>query len=77
MLMKMVSSTIIDLRPFDQRGDLSLGVNGGVRRLNSFRYDPSDIASPDRFWIFSLGRREENYPQSICLSGYILDNGDS
>jgi hypothetical protein len=35
------------------------------------------FASPDRFWIFSLGCREENYPCSICPDDYILDNGDS
>jgi hypothetical protein len=77
MSMKMTSSRVIDLRPFDQRRDLSPGVNGGVERLNSFRYGSSDLASPDRFWIFSLGRREENYPCSICPGGYIIDNGDS
>jgi hypothetical protein len=77
MSMKMTSSTIIDLQPFDRRRDLPPGVNGGVGRLNSFRYGPSDLASPDRFWIFSLGRREENYPHSICPGGYIIDNGDS
>jgi hypothetical protein len=77
MSMKMISSTIIDLRPFDRRRDLPPGVNGGVGRLNSFRYGPSDLASPDRFWIFSLGRREENYPRSICPGGYIINNGDS
>jgi hypothetical protein len=73
----MTSSIIIDLRPFDRRRDLPPGVNGGVGRLNSFRYGPSDLASPDRFWIFSLSRREENYPRSICPGGYIIDNGDS
>jgi hypothetical protein len=75
--MKMTSSIIIDLRPFDRRRDLPPGVNGGVERLNFFRYGPSDLTSPDRFWIFSLDRREENYPRSICPDGYIIDNGDS
>jgi hypothetical protein len=75
--MEMASSTIIDLRPFDRRQDLSPDVNGGVGGLNSFRYGPSDLASLDRFWIFSLGRREENYPRSICPGCYVLDNGDS
>jgi hypothetical protein len=75
--MEIVSSTIIDLWPFDRRRDLPPNVNGGVGRLNSLRYGPSDLASPDRFWIFSFGCREENYPCSICLGCYILDNGDS
>jgi hypothetical protein len=75
--MEMASSIIIDLWPFDRRRDLPRDVNGGVGRLNSFRYGPSDLASPDQFWIFSLGCREENYPRSICPGGYILDNGDS
>jgi hypothetical protein len=74
--MKMVSSTIIDLRLFDRRRDLSLGVNGNVGRLNSFRYGSSDFAS-DWFWIFSLSHREENYSRNICPGCYILDNGDS
>jgi hypothetical protein len=73
----MVPSTIIDLRPFDRRRDLLPGVNGGVGRLNSFRHGPLDLASPDRFWIYFLGCRKENYPCSICPGGYILDNGDS
>jgi hypothetical protein len=73
--MEMASSTIIDIRPFDRRRDLPPGINGGVGRLNSFRYGPSDLASPDRFWIFSLGCREKNYPHSISPGG--LDNGDS
>jgi hypothetical protein len=75
--MEMASSTIIDLWSFDRRRDLSPGVNGGVRRLNSFMYGPSDLASPDRFWIFSLGRREKNYPQNICCGCYVPGNGDS
>jgi hypothetical protein len=75
--MEMASSIIIDFRPFDRRRDLPSGVNGGVERLNSFRYGPSDLASPDQFWIFSLSCREENYPRSIYPGGYILDNGDS
>jgi hypothetical protein len=73
----MASSTIIDLWPFDRRRDLPPGVNGGVGRLNTFRYGSLDLASPDRFWIFSLGRREENFPRSICPGCYILGNGDS
>jgi hypothetical protein len=75
--MEMASSIIIDLQPFDRQQDLSFGINGGVERLNFFRYGPSDLALPDRFWILSLGRREENYPRNIYLGCYILDNGDS
>jgi hypothetical protein len=75
MSMKMASSIIIDLRPFDGRRYLPPGIDGGVEKLNSFRYGPSDLASPDRLWIFSLGRHEENYP---CNTGcYVLDNGGS
>jgi hypothetical protein len=75
--MEMAASTIIDLRHLDRRRDLPPGVNGGVGRLNSFRYGPSHLALLDRFWIFSLSRREENYPCSIFPGGYILNNGDS
>jgi hypothetical protein len=75
--MEMASSIIINLRPFDRQRDLPPGVNEGVGRLNSFRYDPSDLASPDRFWIFSLGRHEENYARNIYPVCYVLDNGDS
>jgi hypothetical protein len=77
MSMEMSLSIIIDLRPFDRRWDLSPGIDGGVGRLNPFRYGPSDLTSPDRFWIFSLGRHEKNYPRNICPGCYILDNGDS
>jgi hypothetical protein len=49
MSMEMASSIIIDLRPFDRRRDLPPGVNGGVGRLNSFRYGSSDLSSPDQF----------------------------
>jgi hypothetical protein len=77
MPMEMISSTIIDLRLFDRRRDLPPDVNGGVGRLKSFRYDPSNLSSPDRFWIFSLGRRKENYPRNIYLDCYFLDHGDS
>jgi hypothetical protein len=75
--MEMASSSIIDLWPFDRRRDLPPGVNGGVGRLNTFRHGSSDLASPDRFWIFSLGRRKENFLRSICPGCYILNNGDS
>jgi hypothetical protein len=75
--MEMTSSIIIDLSLFDRRRDHPPGVNGGVRRLNSFRYGLSDLTSSHRFWIFSLGRRKENYPPSIYPDGYIINNGDS
>jgi hypothetical protein len=77
MSMEMTSSKIIDLWPFDLRRDLPFDVNGGVGRLNSFRYGPSNLTSPDRFWIFSLDRREENYLRDICPGCYVLNNGDS
>jgi hypothetical protein len=75
--MEMASSTMIDLRPFDRRRYLPPSVNGGVGRLYSFRYGPSDLASSDRFWIFSLGQREENYPRNIYPGYYVIENGDS
>jgi hypothetical protein len=77
MSMEMTSFIIIDLRPFDRRWNLSPGVNGGCWNIKKMRYGPSDLASPDRFWIFSLGRRKENYPHNIFLICYVLDNGDS
>jgi hypothetical protein len=36
-----------------------------------------DLASPDRSWIFSHGRREEYYPRNNFPGCYVLDNGDS
>jgi hypothetical protein len=75
--MKMALSIIIDLGSFDRRWDLPPVVNGGVGRLNTFRYGPSDLASPDQFCIFSLSRREENYSRNIYLDCYVLDNSDS
>jgi hypothetical protein len=77
--MEMASSTIIDLQPFDRRRDLLPDINGGVGRLKSFRYGPLDLdlASPDRFWIFSLGHHKEIYPRNICPDYYVLDNGVS
>jgi hypothetical protein len=77
MPMKMVSSTIIDLRPFVRRRDLHPGVSGSVGRSTFSRYGPSDLASPDQSWIFSHGCREEYYPRNICLGCYILGKGDS
>jgi hypothetical protein len=77
MSMDMASSTIFDLWPFDLRRDLPPSVNGGVGRSNSFRYVLPDLPSPNRFWIFSLGHREKNYPRNICPGCYVLDNGDS
>jgi hypothetical protein len=31
---------------------------------------------PSRFWSFSHGCREEDYPRNICPGCYVLDNGD-
>ena len=75
--MEMVSSAISDLPRFVRWRDTLPDVNGGFGRLSLSRYGSSDLASPDRFWIFSLGCREEDYPRSFCLGCYILDNGDS
>jgi hypothetical protein len=74
--MEMASSTIIDLRFFLRRRDLCPGVNGSVGRKFS-RYGSSDLASPDRSWIFSHDRREEYYPRNNFPGCYVLDNGDS
>jgi hypothetical protein len=38
---------------------------------------PSDLASPDRFWIFCRYCREEDYPCSFGPGCYVLDNGDA
>ena len=74
--MEMASSTISDLRPFVRRRVL-LGVNGGVVRLQFYRYGLPDLISPSQFWSFSLGCREEDYPRNIYPGCYVLDNGDS
>jgi hypothetical protein len=75
--MEMASSTIIDLWFFLRRRDLRPGVNGSIERLQFSRYDSLDLASPDRSWILSHGRREEYYPRNNFSSCYILDNSDS
>ena len=75
--MEMASSAISDLRAFVRRRDLLPDVNGGVERLQSSRYGPSDLASLDRFWIFCRCCREEDYSRSFCPGCYVLDNGDS
>ena len=75
--MEMASSAISDLRPFVRRRDLLPGVNGGVEQSQFSRYGSSDLASPDRFWIFCRCCREEDYPRSFCPGCYVLDNGDS
>jgi hypothetical protein len=67
----------MDLRFFLQRRDLCPGVNGSVGRLQFSRYGFSDLASPNRSWIFSHGRREEYYPCNNFPGCYVLDNGDS
>jgi hypothetical protein len=73
----MAPSTIIDLWFFLQRRDLCPGVSGSIARLKFSRYGFSDLASPDRFWIFSHGRHEEYYPCNNFPDCYVLDNGDS
>jgi hypothetical protein len=77
MSIEMASSTIIDLRFFLQQRDLRPGVNGSIERLQFSRYGSSDLALPDRSWIFSHGRREEYYPRNNFPACYVLDNGDS
>jgi hypothetical protein len=75
--MQMTSSIISDLRFFLRRRDLRLSVNSRVGRLKFSRYGSSDLASPDRSWIFSHGHREEYYPRNNFPGCYVLDNGDS
>jgi hypothetical protein len=75
--MEMASSSIIDLRFFLRRRDLHPGVNDSIERLQFSRYSSLDLASPDRSWIFSHGRREEYYPCNNFPGCYVLDNGDS
>jgi hypothetical protein len=48
MSMEMASSTISDLRPFVRRRVL-LGVNGGVVRLQFYRYGLPDLTSLSQF----------------------------
>jgi hypothetical protein len=73
----MASSTISDLRTFVPRRDLPPDVNDDVERLKFSRYGPSDLASPDQFWICSYGCREDVCPRNICPGCYVVDNGDS
>jgi hypothetical protein len=68
---------ISDLQLFVRRRDLLPGVNGGAVRLQFFRYGLQDLASSDRFWIVSLGCREEGYPRNIYPDCYVFDNGYS
>jgi hypothetical protein len=75
--MDMASSTIIDLRFFLRRRDLSPGINGSVGRLKFSRYGSSDLALPDRSWILSHDCREVYYPCNNFPGCYVLDNGDS
>jgi hypothetical protein len=56
---------------------LLLGVNDDVERLKFSRYGPSDLASPDQFWICSYGCREDVCPCNICPGCYVVNNGDS
>jgi hypothetical protein len=77
--MEMTPSAIskVALWPFVRRQDQLPGVNVGVESLQFSRYGSSDLASLDRFWIFSHGCREEDYPHGFCPDCYVLDNGDS
>jgi hypothetical protein len=50
----MSSSTISELQAFVQRRDLLLGVNGGVVRLQFYRYGLLDLTSSSRFWSFLM-----------------------
>ena len=75
--MEIASSTISDLWFSLRRPDLFPDVNGGFGRSKFSRYGPSDLALPDRFWIFSHGCREEDCPRNIFPDCYVLDNGDS
>jgi hypothetical protein len=77
MPMEMASSIITDLWFFLRRRYLHPGVNGSVGRLQFSSYSFLDLASPDRSWIFSHGRREEYYPRNNFSGCYVLDNGDS
>ena len=75
--MEMALFSISDLWATIRRRDLLPDVNGGVERLSLSRYGSSDLASPDRFWIFSHGCREEDCPHNICPGYYVFGNGDS
>jgi hypothetical protein len=75
--MKKESSTIIDFRSFVRRRDLHPGGSGSVGKSTFSRYGLSDLALPDRSWIFSHGCREKYYPRNICPDCCVLDNGDS
>jgi hypothetical protein len=75
--MEMISSTISDLRPFVRRRDLLHGVNAVIVRLLFYRCGLSDLTSPSRFWSFSHGCREEDYPRNICPDCYVLNNSVS
>jgi hypothetical protein len=73
----MASSTISDLHPFFWRWDFLPDINGGVERLKFFRYEFSDLASSDQFWICSHGCCSKVCPRNTCPDCYGLDNGDS
>jgi hypothetical protein len=75
--MEMKLSTIIDLRFFLRRRDLRSGVNVSIERLQFSRHGSLDLASSDRSWIFSHGRREEYYPRNNFPGCYVIDNDDS
>jgi hypothetical protein len=73
--MDMSSFTISDLWSFVRRRDLFSGVNGGVVRLNFYRYGVLDLTLSDRFLILSHGYREDNH-DGVCPGFYVLNNDD-
>jgi hypothetical protein len=74
---KMASSTIRDLRDLVRQRDSLPDINGDGGRSSFCRYGPLDLTSPDQYWTFSDGRREEYCPRNICPGCYVFDNGDS
>jgi hypothetical protein len=66
-----------DLRFFFRRQDLFLDVNSGVGRLEFSRYEPLDLCSSCRFWIFSHGCCDDICSCNVYPAYYVIDNGDS
>jgi hypothetical protein len=63
---EMASSTISDIRIFVRRRDLLPDVNGDIERSKFFRYEPSYLASPYKFCIYSNG-----CPEDVCLAIFV------